>query len=184
MSSISSSPFPRLHGSQSHSCLCHAIIIYWQLWSLEVNIFSLFMEAWLLLQKVSWPQHWSEPVKRKDEKASHILQPYPIGIFSVGISSMCLFNHCKHTMHLLASWMVLSHLRDVSCHLKLEVMPVHIKILRKNWASSLMVFMCGPSLSFLICKMGMYMVTGQLWGFDGRIDRKQSGDFYTEWDLC
>lgn len=49
MSSISSSPFPRLHGSHSHSCLCHAIIIYRQLWSLEVNVFWLFMEAWLLL---------------------------------------------------------------------------------------------------------------------------------------
>ena len=29
----------------SHFCLCHPIIIYWQLWSLEVKVFSLFIEA-------------------------------------------------------------------------------------------------------------------------------------------
>lgn len=70
--------------------------------------------------KVSWPQHWSEPRKRKDEKASHIPRPYPTGIFPVGISFMHLFNHYKLTMHFLASWMVLSHLlRDGRCPFKL-----------------------------------------------------------------
>lgn len=70
--------------------------------------------------KVSWPQHWSEPRKRKDEKASHIPRPHPIGVFPVGISFMYLFNHYKLAMHFLASWMVLSHLlRDGRCHFKL-----------------------------------------------------------------
>ena len=70
--------------------------------------------------KVSWPQHWSEPRKRKDEKVSHIPRPYPTGIFPVGISFMHLFNHYKLTMHFLASWMVLSHLlRDGRCPFKL-----------------------------------------------------------------